>query len=199
MTEFTTEVVRDFALGWLRRNPVDSKGRPTAGSNYMMNLYWCCLTNRMAMEAIAENLGISLETLAAPDPAERTPITTALAYLVQSMRDFPAPDEKTAYEARAGFRLARHLQRFDEVGRQVQQDDLTDLEGLLGERPSSWPAGEDQLERFLLADDGRHEAELVRLFNRRTQRMQMLLGPVGSAMAKHYQTQPFRPSALATA
>jgi aminoglycoside phosphotransferase (APT) family kinase protein len=172
---------------------------PTAGSNYMMNLYWCCLTNRMAMEAIAENFGISLETLAAPDPAERTPITTALAYLVQSMRDFSTPDEKTAYEARAGFRLARHLQRFDEVGRQVQQDDLTDLEGMLGERLSSWLAGEEQLERFVLADDGRHDAELVRLFNRRTQRMQMLLGPVGSAMAKHYQTQPFRPPALATA
>jgi hypothetical protein len=80
----------------------------------------------------------------------------------------------------------------------VQHDDLTDLERMLGERPSSWPTGEEQLERFVLADDGRHDAELVRLFNRRTQRMQMLLGPVGSAMAKHYQTQPFRPPALTT-
>ena len=115
------------------------------------------------------------------------------------MQDFPAPDEKTAYEARAGFRLSRHLQRFDEIGRQVQQDDLADLEMMLGERPSSWLAGEEQLERFVLADGGRHDAELVGLFNRRTQRMQMLLGPVGSAMAKHYQTQPFRPSALAPA
>jgi aminoglycoside phosphotransferase (APT) family kinase protein len=171
---------------------------PTAGSNYMMNLYWCCLTNRMAMEAIAENLGLSLETVAAPDPAERTPVTTALAYLVQSMRDFSASDETTAYQARAGFRLARHLQRVDEIGRQVQHDDLTDLERMLGERPSSWLEGEEQLERFVLADDGRHDAELVRLFNRRTQRMQLLLGPVGSAMAKHYQTQPFRPPALTT-
>jgi hypothetical protein len=128
----------------------------------------------MAMEAIAENLGVSLETVAAPDPAERTPVTTALAYLVQSMRDFSTPDEKAAYEARAGFRLARHLQRVDEIGRQVQQDDLTDLERMLGERPSSWPAGEEQLERFVLADDGRHDGELVRLFNRRTQRMQMV-------------------------
>jgi aminoglycoside phosphotransferase (APT) family kinase protein len=172
---------------------------PTAGSNYMMNLYWCCLTNRMCMEAIAENLGISLETLAAPDPAERTPVTTALAYLVKSMQDFPTSDEATAYQARLGFRLSRHLQRFDEIGRQVQQDDLADLERTLGERPSSWLAGEEQLERFVLADEGRHDAELVGLFNRRTQRMQMLLGPVGSAMAKHYQTQPFRPSALASA
>jgi hypothetical protein len=165
----------------------------------MMNLYWCCLTNRMCMEAIAENLGLPLDTLAAPDPAERTPITTALVYLVQSMRDFPTPDEKTAYEARAGFRLSRHLQRFDEIGRQVQQDDLADLERVLGGRPSSWLAGEEQLEKFVLADGGHHDAELVGLFNRRTQRMQMLLGPVGSAMAKHYQTQPFRPPALTNA
>jgi aminoglycoside phosphotransferase (APT) family kinase protein len=171
---------------------------PTAGSNFMMNLYWCALTNRMAMEAIADKLGMHLETLTAPEPAERTPITTALAYLVQSMQDFPASDETTAYEARAGFRLARHLQRFDEIGRQTQTDDLGDLEELLGERPGSWLAGDEQLERFVLADDGRHDAQLVRLFNRRMQRLQMLLGPVGSAMAKHHRTQPFRP-ALASA
>jgi aminoglycoside phosphotransferase (APT) family kinase protein len=170
---------------------------PTAGSNFMMNLYWCALTNRMAMEAIAEKLGVNLETLTAPEPAERTPITTALAYLVGSMQDFPASDESTAYEARAGFRLARHLQRFDEIGPQTQSDDLDDLEDLLGERPRSWLAGEDRLERFVLADGGRHDAQLVRLFNRRTQRLQMLLGPVGSAMAKHHRTQPFRPPALA--
>jgi hypothetical protein len=164
----------------------------------MMNQYWCALTNRMAMEAIAERLGMDLETLAAPEPAERTPITTALAYLVRAMHDFPASDESTAYEARAGFRLARHLQRFDEIGRQTQQEDLTDLEQLLGERPRSWLAGEEQLERFVLADAGHHDEQLVRLFNRRTQRLQMLLGPVGSAMAKHHRTQPFRPPELAS-
>ena len=171
----------------------------TAGSNFMMNLYWCALTNRMAVEAVAEKLGIELETLAAPEPAERTPITSAVAYLVRSMQDFPTSDEATAYEARAGFRLARHLQRFDEIGRQTQHDDLCDLEELLGERPRSWLAGEEQLERFVVADSGRHDAQLIRLFNGRTQRAQMVLGPVGSAMAKHHRTQPFRPIAMASA
>jgi hypothetical protein len=172
---------------------------PTAGSNYMMNLYWCALTNRMAVEGIAERLRVDLDTLTAPGPAERTPVTTALAYLVRTMQDFPASDQTSAYEARAGFRLARHLQRFDEIGRQTQDEDLIDLEELLGERPRSWLTGEEQLERFVLADAGRHDEQLVRLFNRRTQRAQMLLGPSGSAMVKHYRTQPFRPSAMASA
>jgi hypothetical protein len=114
------------------------------------------------------------------------------------MQDFPTSNEATAYEARAGFRLARHLQRFDEIGPQTQHDDLSDLEDLLGERPRSWLAGEEQLERFVVTDNGRHDALLIRLFNRRTQRAQMVLGPVGSAMAKHHRTQPFRP-ALASA
>jgi hypothetical protein len=171
---------------------------PSAGSAFMQNLYWCSLTNRMAVEGIAEKLGADLETLAAPEPAERTPIATALAYLVRTMKDFPASDETSAYEARAGFRLARHLQRFDEIGLQTQHDDLADLEQLLGERPRSWLAGEEQLERFVLADGGGHDTQLIRLFNRRTQRAQMVLGPVGSAMAKHHRTQPFRP-ALASA
>lgn len=172
---------------------------PSAGSAYMQNLYWCSLTNRMAVEAIAEKVGLSLETLAPPSPGERTPTATALGYLVQSMRDLPTPSATSTYEARAAFRLARHLQRFDEIGRQTQHDDLADLEELLGERPRSWSSGEEQLEQFVLADAGRHDAQLVRLFNRRTQRAQMLLGPVGSAMAKHHRTQPFRPPALASA
>lgn len=173
-------------------------GEPTGGSNFMMNLYWCSLTNRMALQAIAEKLGIELEELAIPEPGAPTPVTTALAYLTETMRSFPTEGETAAYEARAGFRLARHLQRFDEIGRINQECDLDDLEELLGERPTNWLTGEEQLEQFVLDDDGQHDAKIVGLFNRRTQRKQMLLGPAGSAMAKHYRTQPFRTSTAAS-
>lgn len=47
------------------------------------------------------------------------------------------------------------------------------------------------LESFVLADEGRHDPELVVLFNRRWRRYKALMGPVGSAIAKHHRMQPF--------
>lgn len=41
------------------------------------------------------------------------------------------------------------------------------------------------LEAFVLEDEGRHDAELIQLFHRRTHRYLMLLGPEGSAMSRH--------------
>src|SRR6202011_3287649 len=91
-------------------------------------------------------------------------------------------------------RLARHLMRFDEIGDAAIEADLDDLHILLGRRPSSWREGEEELERFVLADaaEGHHDEELLKLFHRRNLRAQMLNGPEGSAMARHIPIQSFR-------
>ena len=98
------------------------------------------------------------------------------------------------YKSRIAFRLARHLARFDEIGDAVVDANLDDLHRLLGHRPDSWRDGEAELERFVLADaaEGRHDEELVVLFHRLHLRAQMLLGPAGSAMARHLPIQAFR-------
>ncbi len=89
-------------------------------------------------------------------------------------------------------RLARHLQRRDEIGDAVEQADLDDLELLLGARPHDWRDGEAKLEAFVLADTaGKHETELVRLFYKRNLRAHMLLGPANSAMTHHHKIQKF--------
>ena len=163
---------------------------PPPGSAYMTNLQWCAETNVMVVEAYAEDHGIELEQLALP-AYEGSPVAPAFAHLVASLRNFPATDDITAYEARMAFRLARHLERFDQIGRIVTDADLDDLARLLGRRPASWEEGERALEEFVLADDGARDTELLLLFNRRTQRAQMLLGPAGSAMARHHKVQPF--------
>jgi hypothetical protein len=43
-----------------------------------------------------------------------------------------------------------------------------------------------------VAAAGRHAPPLVALFHKRNLRAQMLLGPAGSAMARHLPIQPFR-------
>jgi len=72
-----------------------------------------------------------------------------------------------------------------EIGAVLESADLDDLEELLGVRPADWQEGDARLERFVLADDGSRDRDLVRIFYRRNFRYLMLLGPAGSAIARH--------------
>jgi hypothetical protein len=111
-------------------------------------------------------------------------------HLVEILRHATAADEFGQYRLRGGFRLARHLQRLDEIGDAVVDADLDDLHALLGERPTTWEQGDAALEAYVLADDGRNDDALVMLFHRRLTRAQLLLGPPGSAMTKHHRVAP---------
>ena len=53
---------------------------------------------------------------------------------------------------------------------------------------------EIEAQRFVLADadTGRYDDALVQVFHKRNLRAQMLLGPAGSAMARHLPIQMFR-------
>jgi len=164
---------------------------PTPGSDYMTNLQWCCETNRFAVEALAELLGVELAEVETPD-IDTSPVAAAHEHLVRSLRTSAPAQGFGAYQTRIAFRLARHLLRFDQIGRQITDADLDDLHGLLGHRPDSWQDGDAELERYVLEDDGRHDEELVLLFHRRLSRAQMLLGPAGSAMTRHLPIQSFR-------
>jgi aminoglycoside phosphotransferase (APT) family kinase protein len=165
---------------------------PQPESDLMTNLQWCCETNLFATEALAEFMGLELPSVEMPEP-RRSPVAAAHEHLVRSLRLIDADDEFVRYKLRIAFRLARHLQRFDEIGDALVEADLDDLHALLGHRPESWQDGDAELERFVLADadTGAYDEVLVPLFHRRNLRAHMLLGPAGSAMARHLTIQPF--------
>ena len=165
---------------------------PSPGTDLTTNMQWCNETNLFATEAIAEYLGVELPAADVPEP-RRSRGALAHEHLVRQLRAVEADDEFLRYELRSAFRLARHLQRVDEIGAAVVDADLDDLHELLGHRPASWSDGDAELERFVLADreDGRHDETLLALFHRRNLREQMLNGPAGSAMARHNALQPF--------
>jgi hypothetical protein len=164
---------------------------PTLDTDYMTNMQWCSETNLFAVEALAEILGVAdLGTVEVPEPRV-SPVAVAHEHLVQMLRSVDVADEFDRYRLRTAFRLARHLQRFDEIGDALTEADLDDLRELLGRRPSSWQVGDAALEVFVLADAGVHDEELVRLFHRRFLRYKLALGPLGSAMATHHPIQRF--------
>jgi aminoglycoside phosphotransferase (APT) family kinase protein len=163
---------------------------PTPESDYMTNLQWVNETNRFALEAIAEYLDVDLPEVAMPEP-EPTQVATPFEHMVRSLTRVDAGDPFAQHQVRILFRLARHLQRWDQVGRAMEQATFDDVEALLGRRPADWEESEQMLEDFVLQDDGRHDRELIALFNRKLQRAQSLNGPVGSAMSRHNPIQRF--------
>lgn len=164
---------------------------PTPDSDYMTNMQWCSETNLFAIEALAEILGIEeLDTVEVPEPRV-SPVAVAHEHLVRSLRRLDVADEFDRHQIRIAFRLARHMQRFDEIGDVLTEADLDDLRAVLGRRPATWQEGDAALEDFVLADGGAHDEELVQLFHRRVLRYKMLLGPAGSAMVAHHPIQRF--------
>ena len=163
---------------------------PTPASDLMTNLQWCCETNLFATEALAQELGLELPTVAMPQP-RYSAARPAHEHMVGALRRVSIDDVFIRHELRTLFRLARHLQRRDEIGDELAEADLDDLSELLGTRPANWEQGEERLERFVLDDAGRSDAKLLRLFHKRNLRAQMLLGPAGSAMTHHHSIQPF--------
>ena len=170
--------------------------RPEADTDYMTYAQWISETNLHAIESLAEYLGVELEPVGIPEPAS-TPVSEAHSLLSASLRSLSIDDPYLAYRVRAAFRLARHLERFDQIGAEVTENDIADVAALIGRTPSSWEECEAELERFVLADDGRHDPELIVLFDRRYRRYKALMGPPGSAMAAHHLLQPFSLAARA--
>lgn len=164
---------------------------PSPASDLMTNLQWCGETNLFATEAWADELGIELPTVEMPEPRVSEADRGHL-HMVRALRNITTDDPFLQHEVRTLFRLARHLQRRDEIGDAVAEADLDDLESLLGARPDTWREGEAKLEAFVLDDaTGAHDEALVRLFHRRNLRAHMLLGPPGSAMTHHHTIQSF--------
>jgi hypothetical protein len=163
-----------------------SLANPPLQSDYTMNLTWALVTNIWALEILAARVGVAIERPEMParlgaasfSRAPHQHLVACMRELVQTSTDFEQ------YRARAAYRLAGHLRRLDEVGAEVAEADLADLAALLGRRPDSWDDGEAELERFVLQDDGRHDAQLIDVLHRRNWRHWSTIAAPGSSMAK---------------
>jgi hypothetical protein len=169
--------------------------KPVPDTDYMTYAHWVSETNLHTVETMAEYLGIELEDVDIPD-ATASPVAAPHEHLSNSLRSIRVDDPFVAYQVRIAFRLARHLERFDQIGAEVLQLDMADVAVLTGRKPADWDDCEAILEQYVLADGGAHDVELVELFNRRWHRYKALMGPPGSAMAAHHVMQPLGPSLL---
>lgn len=169
---------------------------PPIMSDYTMNKTWVHVTNIWALEILAARLGVDIEKPELPGQRPAASFTAiphghmaaSMRALVESSTDFDQ------YRARSFLRLANHLRRLDDTAAEVAEADLDDLQELLGHRPATWDDGQDQLEQFVISDNGRHDAELITLLYRHNWRHWATIAQPGSALARWEPIQHLRPT-----
>jgi aminoglycoside phosphotransferase (APT) family kinase protein len=164
--------------------------QPLVNTDYMTYAHWVSETNLHTVETMAQYLGIQLEDVPIPENTT-SPVSGPHEHLSRSLKSINVDDPFVSYQVRIAFRLARHLERHDQIGAEVTAQDVADVAALTGKNPANWEDCEATLENFVLTDNGAHDIELVKLFNRRWRRYKALMGPAGSAMAAHHTMQPF--------
>ncbi|MDO8363942.1 MAG: phosphotransferase [Actinomycetota bacterium] len=155
---------------------------PIRTTDYVSHCAWYVNSARWAFADIAEMRGFTLDTVAVPasKPSRHGPSYTHLATALKA-RSAEAPDD---YEVASLYRHARHLRRVDEIGAALLAADLDDLAALLGRRVDA--AHMDLALLDFIDGSGEDEAEsLVKLLDRRVQRMHLLLAPTGSLLLRH--------------
>jgi hypothetical protein len=108
-------------------------------------------------------------------------------------------DAFSGWRTRCDYRLARHLQRLDEIGDAVDAADVDDVAALLGRRVTDRAEADAALLAFVDAAGPEHDRSLFDLSARRLQRWHLTLGPTGSLVVRHPALQPLADPGQATA
>jgi hypothetical protein len=138
------------------------------------------------------HLVTSLRTLARSEPkSDLTRYGIVVDPTVGEQQRAAAPvDEFVGWQARCAYRLARHLQRLDEIGAGIAAADHADVAHLVRPPARDDTPADEMLLAFIDADAAEHDVELLLLFSRRLQRQHMTLGPADSLIVRHRPLQP---------
>ena len=200
-TPIDMEVVRYFEVSQLTATLLLQRPvlvAPDPNSDLVTHLVWYIESARYAFDVLAELLGATLDTVP-PIDAPTSPHAAAHAHLVASLHTAARPRASSGYSpidaalrwrARCDYRLARHLQRVDEIGAVVARAELSDAGSVLGRPAHDQREVDAELVAVVRSEDPARDVELLRYFNRRMQRSSMLLGPPEALLVQHVPMQP---------
>lgn len=163
---------------------------PAADSDLMTHIVWYVESARYAFDVIAELHRKPLDLVAAvAEPVSRHAVSHS--HLVRSLHAAArsAVDPADRWRARCDYRLARHLERIDGVGAQVDAAELDDVATVLGQQHQSLAAADVALVEVITRAGPERDLDFVRYLDRRMQRASMLLGPPQALSTQHVPLQ----------
>jgi hypothetical protein len=150
---------------------------PSPDTDLVQYLGWYWVWARACLEVMAHSLGIELDAPSLPDPVISRFSGTHDA-LTQRLKKASEGGDFAAYETDTAYRAAEYLRRVERYGAELEHNDLNEVGTLLGRSFKRWTDADRELEQLIERAGASRDADLIRLFHRRTLRHESLLQPV---------------------
>lgn len=147
--------------------------------DFAMYRAWTIVWGRATLAGIAEILRMPLPEIEPFEerPTLRSPAYTSLVEKLERIRDAARGDEAAFYERDQALRLARALQRAEQLAPEFEQIQREDLARILGHPVDDLVQADEELEALVLAAPPERDAELLRYFYRQILREHELHRP----------------------
>ena len=155
---------------------------PPSTVDLVQYLGWYWVWSRACIEVMADSMGVDLPNPTIPEPA-RSRYASAHDLLVSKLGELRSAEEGfKRYELDTTWRNATYLSRVESMGPQMDAEEATEIDKLLG-RKTTPNDREAELERFVLEQGEKHEVELMQLFQKRCLRQEALYAPVARELS----------------
>ena len=134
------------------------------GGDWVEGWFQVALIARRAMEAMAEIVDVELDDLRLP-AARKTPIEDlAVRKLIFEIDNLPLSEALADWQRGTISAIPGYLASALHYGVWIQEQELDELEPILGYRPADAEAAEQSLTEFVLAAGPEHDKPLIKLF-----------------------------------
>lgn len=140
------------------------------GGDWVEAAVQVAMIGRRCMEALAEIIGLDLDDIQLPAPAPTPMEDMGFDKLIADLKRLPESEELQAWQRGILVSLPQYLKQRAHYSAWLQDEDLNDLEPLLGHRPADMIEADKSLLRFIESAGPEHDAALTRFFHRRTLR-----------------------------
>jgi aminoglycoside phosphotransferase (APT) family kinase protein len=154
------------------------------GGDWVEAAVQVAMIGRRCMEALAEIIGLELEYIRLPDPAPKPMEDMAFDKLIADINRLPETDGLQGWQRGIIASIPQYLKQRGHYSEWLRDEDLNDLEPLLGYRPANLVEADNALLRFIETAGPEHDAALTRFFYRRTLRQCLVIAGDG-AKADH--------------
>ena len=152
--------------------------KPPPRLNLPQYLGWYLVYTRISLELIAGLEGVTLDAPSIPEPVvSRQAASWQTLHSILAGLQEEREDKLLRYELDTATRLVTQLERADQFGHSMDEEDWQERVALLGSEPASWSESEQALEDFVLQAGPERSAEILNYLYRHTVRELALLGP----------------------
>jgi hypothetical protein len=138
------------------------------GGDWVESVFQVAVIARRAMEALAEIIGLELDTLTLPEQTEATPYEDlALGKLIADLGRLPESEALQGWQRNILVSVPHYLRNRGHYRHWCEQADIAETAALTGTQPNGLLAADSDLTHFIKAAGPEHDAALTRLFHRR--------------------------------